>query len=40
MNNVNEGVRQLRGQAANQLDDPHHIAVIGGTSALVLRHLA
>jgi acetyl-CoA acetyltransferase len=40
MNNVTEGVRQLRGTAANQLDDPHHIAIVGGTSALVLRHLA
>ena len=39
MNNVTEGVRQLRGTAANQLDDPHHIAIVGGTSALVLRHL-
>lgn len=39
MNNINEGVRQLRGTAANQLSDPHHIAVVGGSSALVLRHL-
>jgi len=39
MNNITEGVRQLRGTAANQLDDPHHIAVVGGSSALVLRHL-
>ncbi|MCU1373983.1 MAG: hypothetical protein JWO68_1269 [Actinomycetia bacterium] len=39
MNNVTEGVRQLRGTAANQLDDPEHIAIIGGTSALVLRPL-
>jgi acetyl-CoA acetyltransferase len=40
MNNVSEAVRQIRGTAANQLEDPRHIAVIGGTSALVLRPLA
>ena len=39
MNNITEGVRQLRGTAANQLADPHHIAVVGGSSALLLRHL-
>lgn len=40
MNNVLEGVRQLRGTAANQLDRVEQVGVLGTTSALVLRPLS
>jgi acetyl-CoA acetyltransferase len=37
MNNILEGVRQIRGTAANQLADPEHVMVAGGRSGLILR---
>jgi acetyl-CoA acetyltransferase len=37
MNNILEGVRQIRGTAANQLDNPEHVMVAGGRSGLILR---
>jgi acetyl-CoA acetyltransferase len=36
VNHITEAVRQLRGTAANQLDDPEHIIVTSGISAAVL----
>jgi acetyl-CoA acetyltransferase len=40
MNGIAEGVRQVRGTAVNQIDDPHHVVVTAGTgvptSGLVL----
>ena len=36
MNNILEGVRQVRGTAANQVDDAEHVLVSAGRSGLVL----
>ena len=36
MNNIVEGVRQIRGTAANQLADPQRVMVVGGRSGLIL----
>jgi acetyl-CoA acetyltransferase len=36
VNNILEGVRQLRGTAANQVDDPQHVLCSAGRSAVVL----
>ena len=36
VNNIIEAVRQLRGTAANQVADVEHVAVLSGTSGLVL----
>jgi len=36
MNNILEGVRQIRGTAVNQLTDPEHVLVGGGRGAMVL----
>src|SRR5439155_19701171 len=36
MNNILEGVRQVRGTAANQVDDVEHVLVSAGRSGLVL----
>jgi len=36
MNNILEGVRQIRGTAANQLADPQRVMVVGGRSGLIL----
>ena len=36
MNNILEGVRQIRGTAANQLVDPERVMVAGGRSGLIL----
>ena len=35
MNNILEGVRQVRGTAANQVDDAEHVLVSAGRSGLV-----
>ena len=37
MNNVIEGVRQLRGVAANQVEGVEHVLVASGRSAIILR---
>jgi len=37
MNNILEGVRQIRGTAANQIADAEHVMVAGGRSGLILR---
>jgi acetyl-CoA acetyltransferase len=39
MNNIIEGVRQLRGTAANQLDGPENVLVAGGRSGLILQRV-
>ena len=36
MNNIVEGVRQIRGTAPNQIDDVHHVLVSAGRSAFIL----
>jgi hypothetical protein len=36
VNNIIEGVRQLRGTAANQVSDAQHVLCSAGRSALVL----
>jgi len=36
MNNLLEGVRQLRGQSCNQVDDARHVLVAAGRSAVIL----
>ena len=36
INHITEGVRQIRGSAANQLDDPQHVLVTAGMSAAIL----
>ncbi len=36
LNNILEAVRQLRGTAANQVTDPHHVVVSAGPSGLIL----
>ena len=36
MNNILEGVRQVRGTAANQVDGADHVLVSAGRSGLVL----
>ena len=36
LNNILEGVRQVRGSAANQVDDVDHVLVAAGQSGLVL----
>ena len=36
MNNILEGVRQVRGTAANQVDGAEHVLVSAGRSGLVL----
>jgi acetyl-CoA acetyltransferase len=36
VNNILEGVRQLRGTAANQVDDPQHVLCSAGRSGVVL----
>ena len=36
MNNILEGVRQVRGTAANQVADVEHVLVSAGRSGLVL----
>ena len=36
LNNVTEGVRQLRGTAVNQVPDPHHVLCAAGRSAVLL----
>jgi hypothetical protein len=38
MNNILEGVRQVRGSAANQVDNTEHVLVSAGRSGLVLSH--
>jgi acetyl-CoA acetyltransferase len=38
MNNITEAVRQLRGTAANQVDDVEHVLVATGRSGLILGH--
>lgn len=37
VNNILEGVRQIRGTAANQLDNPETVMVAGGRSGLILQ---
>ena len=36
VNNVLEGVRQLRGSAANQVEGAEHVLVAAGSTGLVL----
>jgi acetyl-CoA acetyltransferase len=36
MNNITEGVRQVRGTAANQVADAHHVLCSAGRSAVIL----
>ena len=36
MNNILEGVRQIRGEAANQVADAEHVLVGGGRGGMVL----
>jgi acetyl-CoA acetyltransferase len=38
LNNISEGVRQVRGTAANQIADVEHVLVAAGQSGLVLGH--
>ncbi len=38
LNNITEGVRQVRGTAANQIADVEHVLVAAGQSGLVLGH--
>ena len=38
LNNITEGVRQVRGTAANQVPDVDHVLVAAGQSGLVLGH--
>jgi len=36
LNNILEGVRQIRGDAANQLPNVHNVMVAGGRSGMIL----
>jgi hypothetical protein len=38
LNNIIEGVRQIRGTSPNQVRDAEHVLVAGGSSGMILGH--